>query len=116
MQPLGAQPIAKRLNSYQRARAHCVGAFAECSSDIDVLLRETAKSAANMYNWRKVGATSPETAFATFTAIYRLRLGAELALQGARLQLSRAYLVFSVQPRPRPNRAYENTSRNHLFT
>ena len=81
MQPLGARPIAKRLNSYQRARAHCVGAFAECSSDIHVLLRETVKFAA-MHNWRKVGATYPESALATYAAIYRHRWGAELALQG----------------------------------
>jgi len=85
-----------------------VEAFAECSSDIHVLLRETAKSAAK-HNWRKVGATSPETAVATYVAIYRSRWGAEIALQGARLRLSRAYLTFSAQPRP-TDRAYENTS------
>ena len=105
-----ARPIAKRLNSYPRVRGHCVGAFAECSSDIHVLLRETAKSAAK-HNWRKVDATSPETAFATFNfmTIYRSRWGAEIALQGARLRLSRAYLTFSAQPHP-TDRAYENTS------
>jgi hypothetical protein len=87
-----------------------VGAFSERSSDIHVLLRETAKSAAK-HNWRKVDATSPETAFATFNfmTIYRSRWGAEIALQGARLRLSRAYLTFSAQPHP-TDRAYENTS------
>ena len=83
-------------------------AFAECSSDIHVLLRETAKSAAK-HNWRKVGATSPETAFATYMAICHSRWGAEIALQGARLRLSRAYLAFAAQQRP-TDRAYENTS------
>ena len=87
-----------------------MGAFSERSSDIHVLLRETAKSAAK-HNWRKVDATSPETAFATFNfmTIYRSRWGAEIALQGARLRLSRAYLTFSAQSRP-TDRAYENTS------
>ena len=104
-----ARPIPKRLNSYLRVRRHCVGAFAECiSADIHVLLWETAKSAAK-HNWRKVGATSPETAVATYVAIYRSRWGAEIALQGARLRLSRAYLAFAAQQRP-TDRAYENTS------
>ena len=58
-----ARPIAKRLNSYLRVRG--LRGFAKCSSDIHVLLRETAKSAAK-HNWRKVDATSPETAFATY--------------------------------------------------
>jgi hypothetical protein len=47
--------------------------------------------------------------FATYMAIYRSRWGAEVALQGARLRLSRAYLTFSAQPHP-TDRAYENTS------
>ena len=47
--------------------------------------------------------------FATYMAIYRSRWGAEVALQGARLRLSRAYLTFSAQSRP-TDRAYENTS------
>ena len=86
-----------------------MGAFAECSSDIAVLLRETAKSAAK-HNLRKVGASaSPETAFATYMGTYRSRWGAEIALQGARLRLSRAYLAFAAQQRP-TDRAYENTS------
>ena len=93
---------------YPRVRGHCVGAFSERSSDIHVLLRETVKSAAK-HNWRKVGATSPETAFATYMAICHSRWGAEIALQGARLRLSRAYLTFSAQSRP-TDRAYENTS------
>ena len=69
-----ARPIPKRLNSYLRVRRHCVGAFAECSADIHVLLWETAKSAAK-HNWRKVGATSPETAFATYMAITAQPMG-----------------------------------------
>ena len=73
-----------------------------------MLLGEMAKSEAMRY-WRKVGATFPETAFATFTAIYRRRWGAELALHGARLRLSRVYLAFSAQPYV-ADRAYENTS------
>ena len=102
-----ARPILKRLNSYLRVRGHCVGAFAECSSDINVLLRETAKSAAK-HNLRKVGASaSPETAFATYMATYRSRWGAEIALQTARLRLSRAYLTFSAQPRTTDRAYYE---------
>ena len=40
---------------------------------------------------------------------YCSRWGAEIALQGARLRLSNAYLAFSAQPLP-TDRAYENTS------
>ena len=43
-----------------------MGAFAECSSDIHLLLREAARSAA-MRHWRQVGAASIEAAIATNT-------------------------------------------------
>ena len=70
-----------------------LGALAKCSSDIHLLLREAAKSAAMRY-WRQVGAASVEAAVATYSASYRRHWGAELALQGARLRFSRAYLAF----------------------
>ena len=60
-----ARPIAKRLSSYPSVRGHCVERFRSTDTDIHVLLRETAKSAAK-HNWRKVDAPSPETAFATY--------------------------------------------------
>ena len=66
-----------------------LGAFAKCSSDIHLLLREAAKSAAMRY-WRQVGAASVEAAVATYSASYRRHWGAELALQAARLGFSRA--------------------------
>ena len=44
-----ARPVLRRLRSYPRVRGQCVGAFAECSSDIHLLLRETARSAAMRY-------------------------------------------------------------------
>ena len=43
-------------------RTYCVGALAECRSDIHLLRREPAKSAA-MRNWRREEATSVEAAF-----------------------------------------------------
>jgi len=52
-----ARPILRRLRSYPKVRGQCVGAFAECSSDIHLLLREAARSAAMRY-WRQVGAAS----------------------------------------------------------
>ena len=59
-----ARPILRRLRSYPKVRGQCLGAFAECSSDIHLLLRETARSAAMRY-WRQVGAVSVEAAVAT---------------------------------------------------
>ena len=90
-----ARPILRRLRSYLKVRGQCVGAFAECSSDIHLLLQETARSAAMRY-WRQVeaGAVSVEAAVATYSARYRRHWGAELALQGAHLRFSRAYLAF----------------------
>ena len=52
-----ARPMLRRLRSYPKVRGQCVGAFAECSSDIHLLLREAARSAAMRY-WRQVGAAS----------------------------------------------------------
>ena len=62
-----ARPILLKLSSYLRVRGHCVGAFAVCSSDIHLLLRETVRSAV-MRNWRQVGATSVGAAFTTCSA------------------------------------------------
>ena len=59
-----ARPILRRLRSYPKVRGQCVGAFAECSSGIHLLLKETARSAAMRY-WRQVGAVSVEAAVAT---------------------------------------------------
>ena len=87
-----ARPILRKLRSYPRVRGQCVGAFAECSSDIRLLLREAARCAAIRY-WRQVGAVSVEAAVAIYSTRYRSHWGAELALQGARLRFSRAYLA-----------------------
>ena len=38
-----ARPVLRRLRSYPRVRGQCVDAFAECSSDIHLLLREAAR-------------------------------------------------------------------------
>ena len=35
-----ARPILRKLRSYPRVRGQCVGTFAECSSDIHLLLRD----------------------------------------------------------------------------
>jgi len=87
-----ARPVLRRLRSYPRVRGQCVDAFAECSSDIHLQLREAARCAAIRY-WRQVGAVSVEAAVATYSARYRRHCGTELALQGARLRFSRAYLA-----------------------
>ena len=87
-----ARPILRKLRSYPRVRGQCVGAFAECSSDIHLLLREAARCAAIRY-WRQVGAVSVEAAVAIYSNRYRSHWGAELALQGARIRFSRAYLA-----------------------
>ena len=88
-----ARPMLRRLSSYPKVRGQCVSAFAECSSDIHLLLQEAARSAAMRY-WRQVRAASVEAAVATCSARYRRHWRAELALQGARLRFSRAYLAF----------------------
>ena len=76
-------------------RGDCVGAFAECSADVHSLLSDTVSSAAEQC-WREAGATSARAAQSVYTAIYRRRWGCEAALQGARMKLSRGYLVSGV--------------------
>ena len=58
-----------------------------------MLLREAARCAAIRY-WRQVGAVSVEAAVAIYSARYRRHWGAELALPGALLRFSWAYLAF----------------------
>ena len=55
-----ARPILRKLRSYPRVRGQCAGAFAECSSDIHLLLRGAARCAAIRY-WRQVGAAAVAT-------------------------------------------------------
>ena len=52
-----ARAVIRRLRLYPKVRGQCVGAFTECSSDIHLLLRETARSAAMRY-WRQVRSSS----------------------------------------------------------
>jgi len=52
-----ARAVIRRLRLYPKVRGQCVGAFAECSSDIHLLPREAARCAAMRY-WRQVGAVS----------------------------------------------------------
>jgi len=56
------------------------------------LLHETA-AAASAREWRECGATSADAARAAYTAVLRRRWGCTVALAGARLRLSRAYLA-----------------------
>ena len=52
-----ARPVLWRLRSYPGVRGQCVGAFAECSSDIHLLLREAARYATGAklrpFLWRR---------------------------------------------------------------
>ena len=73
-------------------RGHVFGAFRECSRDVHALLHETA-AAASAREWRECGATSADAARAAYTAVLRRRWGCTVALAGARLRLSRAYLA-----------------------
>ena len=57
------RPGRRKRRAYPGVRGQCVGAFAECSSDIHLLLREAARCAAIRY-WRQVGAVSVEVAVA----------------------------------------------------
>ena len=61
-----------------------VGAFAETSADVRLLLRETAEAAAARF-WRDAGATSATAAQSVYMSVCRRRWGAEFALQGARM-------------------------------
>ena len=67
-----------------------IGAFAETSADVRLLLRETAEAAAARF-WRDAGATSATAAQSVYMSVYRRRWGAEFALQGARMRIARAY-------------------------
>ena len=91
-----AIPILRRLRLYPKVLGQCVCAFTECSSDIHLLLRETARGPRPCATGAKfeVGAVSVEAAVATYSARHRRHWEAELALQGARLRFSRAYLAF----------------------
>ncbi len=68
------------------------GAFRECSADVHALLHETATAAAAR-EWRESGASSHDAARAAYISILRRRWGCTVALAGARLRLSRAYLA-----------------------
>ena len=73
-------------------RSQCVGDIGECSPDLHSLLSDTVDMAAERH-WGEAGATSARAARSVYTAIYRHRLGCEVALHGSRLRLTRAYLV-----------------------
>ena len=62
------------------------------AADVHALLRETATAAAAR-EWRESGASSQDVARAAYISILRRRWGCTVALAGARLRLSRAYLV-----------------------
>ena len=83
------RPILTRLSTYPRVRGLVIGAFAETSADVRLLLRETAEARF----WRDAGATSATAAQSVYMSVYRRRWGAEFALQGARMRIARAYLV-----------------------
>ena len=51
------RPILTRLSTYPRVRGLAIGAFAETSADVRLLLRETAEAAAARF-WRDAGADS----------------------------------------------------------
>ena len=88
-----ARPIFRRLTQeFPLVRGHVFGAFRECSRDVHALLHETA-AAASAREWRECGATSADAARAAYTAVLRRRWGCTVALAGARLRLSRAYLA-----------------------
>ena len=86
------RPILTRLSTYPRVRGLVIGAFAETSADVRLLLRETAEAAAARF-WRDAGATSATAAQSVYMSVYRRRWGAEFALQGARMRIARAYLA-----------------------
>ena len=98
------RPILTRLSTYPRVRGLAIGAFAETSADVRLLLRETAEAAAARF-WRDAGATSATAAQSVYMSVYRRRWGAEFALQGARMRIARAYLVTGqAEPAPRDPR------------
>ena len=98
------RPILTRLSTYPRVRGLVIGAFAETSADVRLLLRETAEAAAARFR-RDAGATSATAAQSVYMSVYRRRWGAEFALQGARMRIARAYLVAGqAEPAPRDPR------------
>ena len=98
------RPILTRLSTYPRVRGLAIGAFAETSADVRLLLRETAEAAAARF-WRDAGATSATAAQSVYMSVCRRRWGAEFALQGARMRIARAYLVAGqAEPAPRDPR------------
>ena len=105
------RPILTRLSTYPRVRGLVIGAFAETSADVRLLLRKTAEAAAARF-WRDAGATSATAAQSVYMSVYRRRWGAEFALQGARMRIARAYLVTGqAEPAPRDPRArWQNLS------
>ena len=91
------RPVLQRLRSYPPPTGLCVGAFAEASPGIHLLLRDVAQTA-SVRHWREAGASSPDAALSTYTSIYRQRWGCEFALQGARLRIARQHLVAGAAP------------------
>ena len=70
---------------------------------VHTLLRHTADAAAARF-WREAGAPSLLAARAAYASTLRRRWGCEAALQGARLRLSRAYLVTGAGDAPAAGR------------
>ena len=90
-----ARPIFLRLTQeFPRVRGQVFGAFRECSADVHTLLREAATAAAAR-EWRESGASSHDAARAAYITVLRRRWGCTVALAGARLRLSQAYLAGS---------------------
>ena len=86
------RPVLTRLRQYPDPRGLVFGAFAEASADVHTLLRLVAE-AASLRHWREAGARSALGSRSTFTCAYRRQWGCEVALQGARLRISRSFLV-----------------------
>ena len=63
------------------------------SRDWTLARRSLAEEEASAREWRECGATSADAACAAYTAVLRRRWGCTVALAGARLRLSRAYLA-----------------------
>ena len=87
--PCCASIFLRLTQEFPRVRGQV---FGECSADVHALLRETATAAAAR-EWRESGASSHDAARAAYISILRRRWGCTVALAGARLRLSRAYLA-----------------------
>ena len=99
-----ARPILTRLRrDFGHVLGLSVGAFAETSQELRRLLEEVAVAGAARH-WREAGAPSLLAARAAYASTLRRRWGCEAALQGARLRLSRAYLVAGVGDAPAAGR------------